>query len=421
MKNIILIAKREFLTQVKKKSFVILTLLTPLLIIGFGVVVSMIFQANKAENTISIIDKSDFLKGKLNSDEELTYQFEDESQEDNLRKKLKNEDEIDGLLIIPKVEGYRQLENGLELQTNQNMGYEVRGRIIDDISGIIRANKIKDLGVDTSQIQDLDKKVKLNVINILESESSEDELFIGVKTGLSMLLMYVIFMFILMYGVRVMRGVLEEKNNRVVEILISSVKPFELMMGKILGVTGVALVQFLIWIAMVVGSFIFIGSPNYGMIATSGDEVKMILTLVKEIDYGMILFAFVMYFILGYLFYSSMYAAIGSAVDNETETQQFTMIMSVPMLLGLYGSLTIANNPDGMVSFWLSMIPFTSPMAMIARIPFGVPIWQLVLSLGILLISVLGMIFVASKIYRIGILMYGNKVTMKDLWKWIKS
>lgn len=421
MKNIILIAKREFLTQVKKKSFVILTLLMPLLIIGFGVVVSMIFQANKAENTISVIDKSGFLKGKLNSDEELTYQFEDESQEDNLRKKLKNEKEIDGFLIIPKVEDYRQLENGLELQTNQNMGYEVRGRIIDDISEVIRANKIKDLGVDTSQIQDLDKKVKLNVINVLESENSEDELFIGVKTGLSMLLMYVIFIFILMYGVRVMRGVLEEKNNRVVEILISSVKPFELMMGKILGVTGVALVQFLIWIAMVVGSFIFIGSPNSGMMATSGDEVKMILTLVKEIDYGMILFAFVMYFILGYLFYSSMYAAIGSAVDNETETQQFTMIMTVPMLLGLYGSLTIANNPDGMVSFWLSMIPFTSPMAMIARIPFGVPIWQLALSLGILLISVLGMIFVASKIYRIGILMYGNKVTMKDLWKWIKS
>lgn len=421
MKNIILIAKREFLTQVKKKSFVILTLLMPLLIIGFGVVVSMIFQANKAENVISVIDKSGFLKGKLNSDEELTYQFEDESQEGDLRKKLKNEEEINGLLIIPKVEDYRQLENGLELQTNQNMGYEVRGRIIDDISGIIRANKIKDLGVDTSQIQALDKKVKLNVINVLESESSEDELFVGVKTGLSMLLMYVIFIFILMYGVRVMRGVLEEKNNRVVEILISSVKPFELMMGKILGVTGVALVQFFIWIAMVVGSFIFIGSPNSGMMATSGDEVKMILTLVKEIDYGMILFAFVMYFILGYLFYSSMYAAIGSAVDNETETQQFTMIMMVPMLLGLYGSLTIANNPDGMVSFWLSMIPFTSPMAMIARIPFGVPIWQLVLSLGILLISVLGMIFVASKIYRIGILMYGNKVTMKDLWKWIKN
>ena len=150
-------------------------------------------------------------------------------------------------------------------------------------------------------------------------------------------------------------------------------------------------------------------------------EVQMVLSALSQINYGLILFVFVIYFLLGYLFYSAMYAAIGSAVDNETETQQFTLFAILPMMLGFYGSITIMNNPDGPMSFWLSMIPFTSPIAMLARIPFDVPVWELALSIGILLVSTLGMVFIASKIYRVGILMYGNKVTLKELWKWLKN
>ena len=217
-----------------------------------------------------------------------------------------------------------------------------------------------------------------------------------------------------------MRSVLEEKNNRVVEILISSVKPFELMMGKILGVTGVALVQFGVWVVMIFASVMTLGSSNVGM-AGGAAEVQMVLSALSQINYGLILFVFVIYFLLGYLFYSAMYAAIGSAVDNETETQQFTLFAILPMMLGFYGSITIMNNPDGPMSFWLSMIPFTSPIAMLARIPFDVPVWELVLSIVILLVSTLGMVFIASKIYRVGILMYGNKVTLKELWKWMKN
>jgi len=419
MKNIILIAKREFFTQVKKKSFIILTLLTPLLIIVFGGVVSLMFQANETQMQISVIDKSGLFKDRLKSDENIRYVFSSEDTEKSLIKALETTEEMNGVMIIPKKE-IHELENSIEILTNKNLSNEARRNIAGNISEIIKAEKINALGISTAQIEDLNKGVNLHVVNVLEKEKKQDSFLVGVKSGLSMFLMYCVFTFIMMYGIRVMRSVLEEKNNRVVEILISSVKPFELMMGKILGVTGVALVQFGVWVVMIFASVMTLGSSNVGMVSGVA-EVQMVLSALSQINYGLILFVFVIYFLLGYLFYSAMYAAIGSAVDNETETQQFTLFAILPMMLGFYGSITIMNNPDGPMSFWLSMIPFTSPIAMLARIPFDVPVWELVLSIGILLVSTLGMVFIASKIYRVGILMYGNKVTLKELWKWLKN
>ena len=419
MKNIILIAKREFFTQVKKKSFIILTLLTPLLIIVFGGVVSLMFQANETQMQISVIDKSGLFKDRLKSDQNIRYVFSSEETEKSLIKALETTEEMNGVMIIPKKE-IHELENSIEILTNKNLSNEARRNIAGNISEIIKAEKINALGISTAQIEDLNKGVNLHVVNVLEKEKKQDSFLVGVKSGLSIFLMYCVFTFIMMYGIRVMRSVLEEKNNRVVEILISSVKPFELMMGKILGVTGVALVQFGVWVVMIFASVMTLGSSNVGMVSGVA-EVQMVLSALSQINYGLILFVFVIYFLLGYLFYSAMYAAIGSAVDNETETQQFTLFAILPMMLGFYGSITIMNNPDGPMSFWLSMIPFTSPIAMLARIPFDVPVWELVLSIGILLISTLGMVFIASKIYRVGILMYGNKVTLKELWKWMKN
>ena len=419
MKNIILIAKREFFTQVKKKSFIILTLLTPLLIIVFGGVVSLMFQANETQMQISVIDKSGLFKDRLKSDQNIRYVFSSEETEKSLIKALETTEEMNGVMIIPKKE-IHELENSIEILTNKNLSNEARRNIAGNISEIIKAEKINALGISTAQIEDLNKSVNLHVVNVLEKEKKQDSFLVGVKSGLSMFLMYCVFTFIMMYGIRVMRSVLEEKNNRVVEILISSVKPFELMMGKILGVTGVALVQFGVWVVMIFASVMTLGSSNVGMVSGVA-EVQMVLSALSQINYGLILFVFVIYFLLGYLFYSAMYAAIGSAVDNETETQQFTLFAILPMMLGFYGSITIMNNPDGPMSFWLSMIPFTSPIAMLARIPFDVPIWELVLSIVILLVSTLGMVFIASKIYRVGILMYGNKVTLKELWKWMKN
>ena len=419
MKNIILIAKREFFTQVKKKSFIILTLLTPLLIIVFGGVVSLMFQANETQMQISVIDKSGLFKDRLKSDQNIRYVFSSEETEKSLIKALETTEEMNGVMIIPKKE-IHELENSIEILTNKNLSNEARRNIAGNISEIIKAEKINALGISTVQIEDLNKGVNLHVVNVLEKEKKQDSFLVGVKSGLSMFLMYCVFTFIMMYGIRVMRSVLEEKNNRVVEILISSVKPFELMMGKILGVTGVALVQFGVWVVMIFASVMTLGSSNVGMVSGVA-EVQMVLSALSQVNYGLILFVFVIYFLLGYLFYSAMYAAIGSAVDNETETQQFTLFAILPMMLGFYGSITIMNNPDGPMSFWLSMIPFTSPIAMLARIPFDVPVWELVLSIVILLVSTLGMVFIASKIYRVGILMYGNKVTLKELWKWLKN
>ena len=419
MKNIILIAKREFFTQVKKKSFIILTLLTPLLIIVFGGVVSLMFQANETQMQISVIYKSGLFKDKLKSDQNIRYVFSSEETEKSLIKALETTEEMNAVMIIPKKE-IHELENSIEILTNKNLSNEARRSIVGNISEIIKAEKINALGISTAQIEDLNKGVNLHVVNILEKEKKQDSFLVGVKSGLSMFLMYCVFTFIMMYGIRVMRSVLEEKNNRVVEILISSVKPFELMMGKILGVTGVALVQFGVWVVMIFASVMTLGSSNVGMVSGVA-EVQMVLSALSQVNYGLIFFVFVIYFLLGYLFYSAMYAAIGSAVDNETETQQFTLFAILPMMLGFYGSITIMNNPDGPMSFWLSMIPFTSPIAMLARIPFDVPVWELVLSIGILLVSTLGMVFIASKIYRVGILMYGNKVTLKELWKWLKN
>lgn len=440
MKNIILIAKREFLTQVKKKSFIILTLLAPLMIIGFGALIALMFKANETSSTINVIDKSGLFVNNLKADDNLKYIYVDENSEQQLITLLKETKDADGLLIIPKLENndFDKLEKETKLLVNKKIGFETKNWISNDLEEIIRSEKIKSLGLEESQIKNIDKGFNLNAQNVIDQKQEDSDMIFGVKYGLSMILMYVIFMFIIIYGVRVMRSVLEEKNNRVVEIIISSVKPFDLMMGKILGVTMVALTQFIIWIAMSVGLALFFnagmmvmnknlpigGNEETAAVAEKMDFQQMageISHTLLSMNVPLIIFVFIIFFLLGYIFYSAMYAAIGSAVDNETETQQFTLFAILPLMIGMYGSITIMNNPEGPLAFWLSIIPFTSPVAMIARIPFGVPGWQIALSILLLLLTTLFMVFIASKIYKVGILMYGNKATLKELWKWIRN
>ena len=436
MKNIFLITKREFLTQVKKKSFIILTLLAPLLIIGFGVLIGFMFKANKAEYHFDVVDKSGVFQNQLKSSKDITYTFAPVATENILTKNLKNAKNTDGLLIIPELKNkdFEALENDTKLLTNKKIGVDTKSSLSADLSNILKKEKIKELGISEDKIINLDKNFRLISQNVAESNRPDSDLAFGIKTALSMGLMYVVFMFIIIYGVRVMRSVLEEKNNRVVEIIISSVKPFELMMGKILGVTLVALTQFIIWIAMSVTAALFLNTGFAAMQKNipAGQEDLMknldfqqiateVSHVLLDMNYLSIIGVFVFFFLFGYIFYSSMYAAIGSAVDNETETQQFTMFAVIPLMLGLYGSFTIMNNPDGPMAFWLSIIPFTSPVAMIARIPFGVPRWEILLSIFLLIASTLLMVYIAAKIYRVGILMYGNKATLKEIWKWIRN
>ncbi len=438
MKNIFLITRREYLTQVKKKSFVILTLLAPVLMIAFAAFITFLFKANESSSTFNVIDKSGLFVGNLKSDQSIKYVFVPRENEKALTSTLKDMDGIEGLLIIPELKdnNFDELEKNSKLLINKKIGFETKMSVVADLSRIIKQEKIKKLGISEDQIISLDKNFDLNTQNVVDNNKADSDLDFGIKSGLSMVLMYAVFMFIIIYGVRVMRSVLEEKNNRVVEIIISSVKPFELMMGKILGVTLVALTQFSIWITMSVLGAIFLNTGFSAMqkqipggeqsaemiekfdIQQTASEVSHILL---DMNYPLIIFVFIIFFLLGYIFYSSMYAAIGSAVDNETETQQFTLFAIIPLMIGMYGSFTIMNNPEGPLGFWLSIIPFTSPVAMIARIPFGVPGWQIALSIFLLVISTLLMIYIAAKVYRVGILMYGNKASAKEIWKWIRS
>lgn len=438
MKNIFLITKREYLTQVKKKSFIILTLLAPVLMIGFGALIAFMFKANESSNTYNVIDKSGIFAGQLKSDKTIKYVFVPQENEKALTTTLKDMQGIDGLLIIPELRdhNFEQLEKETKFLINKKIGMDAKMSVVADLSRIVKQQKIKTLGISADQLSDLDKNFTLQMQNVSDNNKSDSDLAFGVKSGLSMVLMYAVFMFIIIYGVRVMRSVLEEKNNRVVEIIISSVKPFELMMGKIFGVTLVALTQFLVWITMSVAGALLLNSGFAAMqkqipggeqsaeMMEKFDFQKMaaeVSHILLDMNFGLIIFVFIMFFLLGYIFYSSMYAAIGSAVDNETETQQFTLFAIIPLMLGMYGSFTIMNNPEGPLGFWLSMIPFTSPVAMIARIPYGVPVWQIAVSMVVLILSTLLMMYVAAKIYRVGILMYGNKASAKELWKWIKS
>lgn len=439
MKNILLITKREYLTQVKKKSFILLTLFAPLILVAFGVLIGVMVNANKSNSKINVIDKSGVFQEYLKSNETVTYLFLDPGTEAQMKVLLKEAEDMDGLLILPPVsnESLENLEKDAVLLTNKKIGMDTKSKIQRDLESVIREQKIKDLGLSDAQIDNLDKGFNLKLQNVVDQNSQDSDLNFGVKYGLSMVLMYVIFMFIIIYGVRVMRSVLEEKNNRVVEIIISSVKPFDLMLGKIFGVTLVALTQFVVWITMSIIAALIL---NTGFSALSGNlpmggaesealtkglDLKLLAGEVSHtllsLNFPLIITVFILFFLLGYIFYSAMYAAIGSAVDNETETQQFTLFAILPLTIGMYGSVTILNNPEGPLSFWLSMIPFTSPVAMIARIPFGVPLWEIALSLVLLAISAVGMVFIASKIYKVGVLMYGNKATLKEIWKWIRS
>lgn len=400
-----------------------------------GGFVSGLIIANSSETVIQVVDKSGLYKDKLKSNNTIKYIDIPLNDEKVHRNALKESESIDGLLIIESIENqdFSSHQKKSELLINDNLNFTTKYKIIDDLTSVLREEKAKSMHLTTEQVKELDKDFDLKTTNINASTDTNTDLDFGVKYGLGMFLMYVTFMFILMYGVRVMRSVLEEKNNRVVEIIISSVKPFHLMLGKIIGVTLVALTQFCVWITMaVIGALVLntgfsslqntIPEGNANMDNMNIQEMATNIShILLEMNVPLVIFVFLFFFLFGYIFYSSMYAAIGSAVDNETETQQFSLFAVIPLTLGMYGSFSFINNPDGPIGFWLSIIPFTSPVAMVARIPFGVPVWELILSMVLLIASSLLMVFIASKIYRIGILMYGNKTTMKELWKWIKE
>ena len=458
MNKIGLIVRREYLTRVRKKSFIIMSLLGPLIFAAY-ILIPMYFATleDKEEKLMVVIDDSGLFTAQgpdgpvftIQETETIKFQVVKGVPIETFKETFE-ESGYYGLLFIP----------ANILASNSSLIYSTKQTSIEISEYLKRSmeSEIEDLKLAQHEIEDIDKilaevETSINVRNIKWTKDGKtQESNTGVIMGIGYLGGMLIFFFIFFFGSQVMRGVIEEKVSRIIEVIVSSVKPFQLMMGKIIGVGLVGLTQFLIWMVLsavlvtglkaaffpeltqtpteqVVGSDLFdqgagaqdmsIGTPE-GLANQDMDMAKEIFASLKSINAGIMIASFLFFFIFGYLLYASMFAVIGSMVDNETDTQQLIFPVILPLILGIYVMISAINNPDNALAFWFSIIPFTSPVVMMVRIPFGVPWWQLALSGSLLVLTFLAMTWVAAKVYRTGILMYGKKVSYREVWKWLR-
>lgn len=448
MNKILLIIQREYLSRVKKKSFILMTLLTPLIIAGFyGLMIYFTIQgASGTNNRIAVVNNNKTLTEQLTSSKTITYTYVDKSLAE--MKASLGKTDYDYVLYLPEF----ALANptGIQLLGTKQASLSINSKVADELENAIRTQKLKESGIDQKDLDKLKSSVSIDNKKISETGKEEDSsagatMVIGSAAGILM------FMFILLYGIQVMRGVIEEKTSRIIEVMISSVKPFQLMMGKIIGIALVGLTQFILWIVLTsaistIAVQVFVSKKdlkqtteqsvnttdkngnvskaqvqqgNAAAAMVDAGPIAYVQKSIANLNVTKIISVFIFFFIGGYLFYSALYAAIGSAVDSETETQQFVMPVMMPLLVGYTLSLSIINNdPYGNIAFWLSMIPFTSPIAMMVRLPYGVPDWQLALSMALLVVGFIGTVWIAARIYRVGILMYGKKTSFKEMIKW---
>ncbi|MEG0796277.1 MAG: ABC transporter permease [Odoribacter sp.] len=448
MNKTFIIIGREFSTRVRKKSFLVLTLLVPILMAGFyAFLMWMLLKDDTQERKIAVVNQSTLEKPfeKINS---TTFDYTDNTITESSAPEFLKQNNYYAVIWIPE-----NVMNDPEIpiysfsQVPTELKNEIAAQLRIKIENIKRSVVIAE-----SQMPDLEKKlaetetaVVVRTLKVSEDtgeakeSSSEIASVIGLVGGM------VIYFFIFMYASQVMKGVIEEKTNRIIEVLVSSVKPFQFLLGKIIGVAAVGLVQFLIWVAfgllLIVAMQTFLlpqldmeALRNVGNVAgglqsmpgaenLSASQLEIMQRIAMTIDASFIakfLGAFLFYFIGGYLLYASLFAAIGAAVDNETDSQQFLTPLSIILVVGLYIGMAAMRSPESPLVFWSSLIPFTSPIVMLVRIPFGVPAWELVASMLILVASFIFFTWLSGKIYRIGILMYGKKVTWKELYKWLK-
>lgn len=450
LRNINTIISREYLTRVKKKSFLLTTFLVPVLFAAMCILPSVImFMAKDEGKRVAVVDQSGLVMPYLESNEAVSY--EDHSSESVDCMKVKYESlGLDALLVVSPLDSVAKTVT-VTSYSEKPLSVELKDRIASLTSEAVEDYRISlyDVG-DLKQIME-DVKADISVTTYTIGDEGEEKITSSeVYMVISMVLSIIIYMFIAMFSGMVMQSVIEEKASRVVEVLVSSVKATELMFGKIIGVACVALTQFLLWIVLtvvLVGGFsMFVGFDSLmgdpaqteqmmEMTAQMGgvDVAEMtetvaqeeglgaVISTLKDINWAQMILAFVVYFALGYLLYASFFAAIGSAVENEADTNQLQMPVTIPLMLAFFVALYAFNAPDSPIVWWGSMIPFTSPIVMLARIPFGVPAWELALSIVLLVATFLACGWASAKIYKIGILMFGKKTTFKDLWKWLKQ
>lgn len=414
MHKIWLIIKREYLVRVRKKSFIIMTLLAPLLIAALMIVPIYLANENQEERIIAINQQEKFI---LEDSQLLHFTIIPDFEANNLQKNFNNSPYY-ALLYIT--------EETFTLYSNQQISLNVSREIQQQLEQIIEINNLKKAGIDPKIIEEAKTEIEITT-KIIDKDGSSTNSHSEASIGIGFAAGLLIYMFIFMYGTMVMRGVIEEKTSRIVEVIISSVKPFQLMMGKIFGVALVGLTQFFLWILLtiIISSFaelLFLSGSMNSEITNNENSIiiSQLLNITGGINLTQIFLSFIFYFLAGYLMYSSLFAAVGSAVDAEADTQQFILPITIPLILSFILIQPIMDHPDGVLAFWMSIIPFTSPVIMMVRLPFGVENWQLILSMIILISTFIATTWLAGRIYRIGILMYGKKSSYKELWKWLR-
>jgi ABC-2 type transport system permease protein len=447
MNKIKLIIAREYLTRVRKKSFLVMTILGPILMAALIVVPMWLTNfEDQSQKSIAVLDESGIFFNKFKSDNQTKfYQIH---KDVNLAKQDLVTSKDYALLYIPKklVSLPTQAFLYSEMQVNLNLkSYieRVMSKELETQKLIIQINKLN--------LNEENKKIALNIPKSIKTSitlstiklgenNKEQETFTDVTTVLGIFSGLMIYFFIFMFGVQVLRGVIEEKTNRIIEVIICSVKPFQLMMGKIIGIAMVGLTQLLLWVILT-SSIVGIAKLGFGKdinvakteltsidnqlipeptITSSNSNLEFAWKKIKSINFPVIILSFAFYFLVGYLLYAALFAAVGSAVDSEADTQQFMLPITIPLLFSIIMAQFVINNPDGSIAFWLSIIPFTSPIIMMVRIPFGVPYEELALSITLLILGFLAATWLASRIYKVGILMYGKKPSYKEIWKWVK-
>lgn len=441
MKNILLIIQREYLTRVRKKSFIVMTILGPLLMAAmYGVI---IWAALTSINTkkVHIVDESGLFQGKFPSTSEYLYSYQ-ESDIESAKTTFKDSG-WDALVLIPST--IYENPKGVKIFAEKGIPLELQTTIERNIEREIETMKLTEAGITQSVLKDA--KMDVNSETISLSEQGEKKSSAAAASAIGFFCAFLIYMAVFIYGAQVMRGIMEEKTSRIVEVIISSVRPFQLLIGKIVGVALVGLTQFGLWIVLSLGVFSFgsylLGNqmdkfadlnqqqlaqlpPEAQEVAKQQMQASMtsgalpeIMGALETLPVATILISFLFYFLGGYLLYSSLFGAIGSAVDAETDTQQFMLPITIPIIASFVFAQFVLRDPNGSLAIWLSMIPFTSPVIMMVRIPFGVPIWQIALSITFLIAGFIFTTWLASRIYRVGILMYGKKVTWKEMAKWL--
>ena len=438
MSKLKLIIHREFIAKVRNKSFIIMTFLSPLLLAGMGALVFFLVQKNDEKiKEIVYVDNSG-LFSKEDFKDTNSIKYEDFTALGIEETKIKVEKgSYYGALIIPRQDSLELLATAIEFYSKEAPGMSIMSSLENKIEKKIRNEKLNSFGISLEKIKASKINTAIKMLNFSGEESTK--LINGLKIGFGAIAGYLLMMFVIIYGNSVMRSVIEEKTSRIVEIIVSSVKPFQLMLGKILGNASAGLLQFFIWgiiicIIATVASAIFgldlvemqtakVPSEQMDAMkeAAGGDKMQLLIQEILRLPLLKMFVLFIFYFLGGFMLYSSLYAAIGAAVDNETDTQQFMLPIILPLILGFYvGFTTVINDPHGSIAVLFSQIPFTSPIVMLMRVPFGVSWTELAISMTLLLLTFVFMVWFAAKIYRVGILMYGKKPTYKDLYKWLK-